>query len=359
MKLLHCLNSPKIGGIERLVINLAVEQKSKGIDVTIMLDSKEGEYYNTIIENEIDIIMSGVQSGYEMSLLKFNTLKSQFKLFDIIHFHHFSLIKSLAAMSSNTVYTIHGLSKRVRKENKVKYYFRETVKSFCLNKVDVFIANSKYTLNLAKKHYGLQKVKSNVILNGINIENSENVNPLLNNEYFTIGLVTRFINRKRVDRLIMAFKYFIEMGGAGKLILVGDGETFNDIKTLVENEKLNKDVILTGYKTDVSEYYKGFDICVFPSENEPFGLVGVEAYLNGKPVIAFKDSGGLMEIVEPLEPDNIVKDEKHLAKRLFFYFQNRDLTHSQLQERKNYALDNFSIQRMEREYFDVYKSILG
>tara|TARA_B100000780_G_scaffold277884_1_gene249722 strand:+ start:4396 stop:5475 length:1080 start_codon:yes stop_codon:yes gene_type:complete len=359
MKLLHCLNSPKIGGIERLVINLAVEQKSIGIDVAIMLDSVDGEYYKTIIENEIDIILSGVQSGFEISLFKCQNLKQQFKIFDVIHFHHFSFIKSLAAMSSNTVYTIHGLSKGVRKENKIKYYFRETIKSFCLNKVDVFIANSQYTLNLAKKHYGLQKVKSIFILNGINVKNSENVNPLLNNKYFTVGLVTRFIYRKRIDRLIIAFKYFIEMGGVGKLILVGDGETFNDTKVLVDNEKLNKDVILTGYKTDVSEYYKGFDICVFPSENEPFGLVGVEAYLNGKPVIAFKDSGGLMEIVEPLEPENIVEDEKHLAKRLFFYFQNRNLISNHAQERKDYAKNNFSIQRMEREYFDVYKSILN
>jgi len=359
MKLLHCLNAPKIGGIERLVINLAVEQKSKGIDVVIMLDSIEGDYYNVIVENEIDVIMSGVLGGFEFSFTKLNNLKKQFKRFHIIHFHHFSFIKSLAAMSSNTVYTIHGLSKGVRKENKIKYYFRETVKSFCLNKVDFFIANSKYTLNLAKKHYGLQKVKSNVILNGINVKNSEKVNPSLNNKYFTVGLVTRFIYRKRIDRLIMAFKYFIEMGGVGKLILVGDGETFNDIKALVDTEKLNKDVILTGYKTEVSEYYKGFDICVFPSENEPFGLVGVEAYLYGKPVIAFKDSGGLMEIVEPLEPENIVEDEKHLAKRLFFYFQNRGLTSSQAKERITYAMDNFSIQRMDQEYFDVYKTILG
>ena len=52
MKLLHCLNAPKIGGIERLVINLAVEQKSKGIDVAIMLDSTIGEYYHVIVENE-------------------------------------------------------------------------------------------------------------------------------------------------------------------------------------------------------------------------------------------------------------------------------------------------------------------
>jgi glycosyltransferase involved in cell wall biosynthesis len=231
MKLLHCLNSPKIGGIERLVIDLAVEQKSKGIDVTIMLDNIDGAYYKIIIENEIDVMMSGVQSGFEMSLFKCHSLKKQFKNFDIIHFHHFSFIKSMAAMSLNTVYTIHGLSKDVRKENKIKYYLREYVKSFSLNKVSFFVANSKYTLRLAKKHYGLQKVKCNVILNGINVENNEKIIPKLNNEYFTIGLVTRFINRKRIDRLIIAFKYFIEMGGVGKLVLVGNGEVFNKIET--------------------------------------------------------------------------------------------------------------------------------
>ena len=103
--------------------------------------------------------------------------------------------------------------KAFEKKIRLNIILEKLLKSFCLNKVDVFIANSKYTLNLAKKHYGLQKVKSNVILNGINIENSENVNPLLIMKYFTIGLVSRFIHRKRIDRLIMAFKYFIEMGG--------------------------------------------------------------------------------------------------------------------------------------------------
>ena len=56
MKLLHCLNTPKIGGIERLVIHLAVEQKSKGIDVTIMLDSIDGAYYKIIIECATDFL---------------------------------------------------------------------------------------------------------------------------------------------------------------------------------------------------------------------------------------------------------------------------------------------------------------
>ena len=359
MKLLHCLNSPNIGGIEKLVINLAVEQKSKGIDVTIMLDNIDGAYYNTIVENEIEIIMSGIQSGFEVSLFKLKYLKRQFKNFDIIHFHHFSFIKSLAAMSFNSVYTIHGLSKGVRKENRIKYYFRESLKTFFLNKVDYFVANSNYTLRLAKEHYGLRKVKSNVILNGITIESIEKAKPKLNNETFSIGLVSRFIVRKRIDRLIMAFKYFIEMGGVGKLVLVGDGEIFNEIKTLIESEKLSKYVTLTGYKTDVSEYYRNFDICVFPSENEPFGLVGVEAYLNGKPVIAFKDSGGLMEIVEPIEPENIVESVHDLASRLLYYSKNLDLISAVAQKRINYAKNNFSIQRMERDYFNVYNLILN
>ena len=57
-----------------------------------------------------------------------------------------------------------------------------------------------------------------------------------------------------------------------------------------------------------SDYYKSFDVCVFPAEQEPFGLVGVEAYLNGKVVLAFSDSGGLKEIIEPFEPELIVRD---------------------------------------------------
>ena len=44
------------------------------------------------------------------------------------------------------------------------------------------------------------------------------------------------------------------MGGVGKLVLVGDGEIFNEIETLVENEKLNQHVILTGYKTEAYKY---------------------------------------------------------------------------------------------------------
>lgn len=358
MKIIHCLNSPHIGGIERLVIDLAVEQKKKGLNVTIMLNSRKGQYYEYLEKYDIPIIDSNIESGFEFNPIKNKYLKQIFGRFDIIHLHSFSAIRNLAALNSgvNTVYTIHGLSKGIRNENIIKYYIRETLKKYFLNKVTILIANSNYTLKLAKKHYGLKKIITKVILNGVKIiKNKKNI---ASKKELTIGLVSRFTTRKRIDRLINSFSLFKEMGGIGKLILVGNGSTFNIIKNKILNIKYSNDITLTGYKENVHEYYDKFNLVVHPSDNEGFGLVAVEAYMHGIPIIGFNDSGGLKEIIEPIEPENIVKDETHLAERMLYYLNNKNLISDNAEKRIAYAKNNFSIERMERDYFKVYNELL-
>ena len=104
----------------------------------------------------------------------------------------------------------------------------------------------------------------------------------------------------------------------GRLILVGDGVNFSEIEQLVQTLRLANNVDLVGYSNDVDVYYRQFHVCVQPSDNEGFGLVAVEAYLYGLPMLAFNDSGGLKEVVEPLEPENIVNSEAELAERLLW-----------------------------------------
>jgi glycosyltransferase involved in cell wall biosynthesis len=282
-----------------------------------------------------------------------------FKKFDIIHFHTFSLIHFLALKKIKCIYTIHGLSKGVRQENLIKYYIRENLKKYFLNRVSFFIANSKFTLKLSKEHYGLKNISKRVVLNGsktnITISNIKND---YNNE-FTIGVVTRFTKRKRIDRLINAFYMFIQKGGNGKLVIVGNGQTFEEIEDLIKDKSLSSYVILKGYDIEVGKYYSTFDITVFPSESEPFGLVALEAYCFGLPVLAFHDSGGLKEIIEPLDPQNIVDDEESLSLRMLFYYKNKDLISTKSNERKMYVLNNFSIDRMESEYNNIYRSLLN
>ena len=93
-------------------------------------------------------------------------------------------------------------------------------------------------------------------------------------------------------------------------------------------------------------------------KKEPFGLVGIEAYSYGKPVLVLKDSGGLKEIIEPIEPENIVENVKELALRLFYY-ENRIEIVNKSNIRKSYVENNFSIDRMRKDYHRVYLRFLA
>ncbi|GAA4313709.1 glycosyltransferase [Pontixanthobacter gangjinensis] len=360
MKILHCLNSPRIGGLERLVVNLVIAQKKRGLNVAIMLDSRKGEYLNDLVDNGLYIIDSGVKGGFDFRFNIYKRLKKDFKNFDLIHFHSFSPVKLFAAQKFPHVYTIHGLSKGVRKENYIKYHSREALKKKLLNNVSCFIANSQYTLNCSRNHYGLGNVYKVVVLNGSKIEIKNN---LVRKEEcapsFKIGMVSRFTRRKRIDRLINSFEKFLNMNGKGILYLVGDGSEADNIRQMIKAKCLEKYITMPGYITEVNSYYQEFDICVHPSDNEGFGLVGVEAYSNGKPILAFEDSGGLREVIEPFEPEDILKSEQAMAERMLFYYNNHKKIEQSALERRRYAIENFSLERMERDYFEVYNNILG
>ncbi len=360
MRILHCINSPHIGGIERLVIELAIEQQKKEIDVSIMLDTRNGHFYDYLISKNLSILDSGIKGGFDINPKTYKRLKLIFNTFDVIHLHSFSALRSAAAKASKAkvVYTIHGLSKGIRSENPVKYWFREKIKQYYLGTVNVFVANSRYTLSKAKSNYKINNKKSKVILNGVKIEHIEKQQHKASNKEFVIGLMSRFTFRKRVDRLLNAFKSFLEKGGSAKLVLVGDGEAYVAIQQQIKELNLQASTELVGYVEDTNHYYTKFDILVHPSDNEGFGLVAVEAYLHGLPVLAFKDSGGLKEVVEPLEPKNIVKDEEELTTRLLYYAQNRNKIDAKREKRISYVKNKFSIQRMEQDYYNIYKSLL-
>src|SRR5690606_19063250 len=124
---------------------------------------------------------------------------------------------------------------------------------------------------------------------------------------------------KRVDRLIEGFARFQD-GREAMLLIVGDGVERAALEARVDDLEIRAKTLFAGYQREVQAYQAAMDVCVFPSQNEPFGLVAVETLALGKPTVVFADGGGICEIVAGLDPSDVVENSDALAKRLAYYY---------------------------------------
>jgi glycosyltransferase involved in cell wall biosynthesis len=153
------------------------------------------------------------------------------------------------------------------------------------DRVDKFIANSNFVSKRIKKYY---RKESEVINPPVTIDNFyTEKNP---ENYFL--MVGRLIAYKRHDIAIEAFN---EMGLPLKII--GRGPELKRLKKMAKN---NIEFFGRVPDKDLAEYYAKCQAFIFPQE-EDFGIVAIEAFASGRPVIAFK--GG--DIPEHMEEEKM------------------------------------------------------
>lgn len=120
---------------------------------------------------------------------------------------------------------------------------------------------------------GADGSKMAVAPNGVNLANFEKRQPdtelarsLGLHRAPTIGFVGSFVQYEGLDDLIHAARRLKQMGKRFNLLLVGDGDEFERLKTLVAELELNREVFMPGRVShhDVAAYYSLIDIAPFP-----------------------------------------------------------------------------------------------
>jgi glycosyltransferase involved in cell wall biosynthesis len=91
-------------------------------------------------------------------------------------------------------------------------------------------------------------------------------------------------------------------GAPGRLVVLGaeppSGDSV-DVRALVATLGRPESVSIIGEVPDTSKYLEQADVVILPSDRpEPFGLVAIEAFARGRPVIG-SAGGGLLDIVTP------------------------------------------------------------
>lgn len=102
--------------------------------------------------------------------------------------------------------------------------------------------------------------------------------------------VGRLSKEKQVDHLVAVMR----AAKGARLAIVGDGPH----REALEKNLAGAPVVFTGYLTgdDLARAYASADLFVFPSENDTFGNVVLEAMASGLPVVAAR-AGGPVDMV--------------------------------------------------------------
>lgn len=152
-----------------------------------------------------------------------------------------------------------------------------------INRVDYFIANSRYTARRIKKIYGKE---AEVIYPPVDVNNFS-LNENKENFYL---VASRMVPYKMIPMVVETFSFLQDK----KLVVIGDGPDFEKVKAIAKGKK---NIEILGYQPNdiLKEYMQKAKAFIFAAE-EDFGIMPVEAMACGTPVIAF-GKGGTTETV--------------------------------------------------------------
>ena len=130
------------------------------------------------------------------------------------------------------------------------------------------------------------------------------------------------------------------------------------VKHRIDELDLNDTVRLAGYQSNVPLWMQAMDVVVHASDNEPFGMVVIEAMALLKPVVAGA-SGGPQEIITEEENGLLAPygDSEALARQIIRYLDEPAFAASIARAARKRALD-FSPARYANRFVEVLRDTL-
>lgn len=316
------LYSISVGGVAFHVTELACALERKGHEVHIFtrLGRAEQPWYERIhgvhyhrcpftqSHNFIDEINNMCRSF----VASFFQTEDYAGSFDIVHAHDWLTSNAAVwikeARGHKTVLTIHSTEygrcgNNFSDGNSSRIRDHERHGTYCADKV---ITVSKALKGEIMWMYNVPDWKTTVIYNGINFNNYNGwIDPAAVRSIYGIGpmepvvlFVGRVVYQKGPDLLLESVHNILRYHNNAKFVFVGDGEMRWGLEDRARHMGISGAVRFTGFLNGwrLVDLYKAADVICVPSRNEPFGIVILEAWSAGKPVVA-SSNGGPGEIV--------------------------------------------------------------
>lgn len=349
--ILHISRTMDIGGAERIVYQLSSDLKDEFDSVHVA--STGGLWESELAAQGIQHHkILDIDSKNPLTILKLlYTIRQIIKNNEItiVHTHHrmaafYIRLLNFVYPKLTHVYTAHNVFK-----DKLPLY------RFALKNAKSIAVGEAVNKNL-KEDVGI--TDSKVIYNGVVLkETDDQVDEIISYSGIKIGCIARLSEQKGLIYLIEAMSLLTVKDI--RLFIVGDGELRNELENKVEELHLQDSVTFLGYRKDIVECINSFDFLVSSSLFEGLALNVIEAFMNGKTMVA-TDIPGINEVVT--EENGILVPAKNpgaLAGAIDKLATDVALRNSlALQAKKTYD-EKFSYPMFLENYRALYREIQG
>jgi glycosyltransferase involved in cell wall biosynthesis len=312
------LHSVAVGGVAEHVTELAAALERRVHEVHVFARLGEGQstyavidgvhYHRCPIQLDRDFVIEMNHMGNAFVYFIGQTETYQGRRFDIVHAHDWLCAKGIVQAKndrgSRVVLTLHS-TEYGRCGNQVRAGISARVAA--VESEGAYVADRVLTVspalaNEVKWLYRVPDRKLRVVKNGIHCGRFDGfIEPGPVRRRYDIGpldpmalFVGRLSTQKGPDILLEATPAILEYRPDAKIVFAGDG----DMRGWLEHRAHQLGIAhatrflgATDRNGDLVDLYKSTDVVCVPSRNEPFGIVVLEAWAAGKPVVVTQNGG--------------------------------------------------------------------
>ena len=306
-KILIFVDSLNEGGVSKVMLDLLENINKEKYDITVMTLYNQGVY--------IDEVRKYVKYKYCFNILAANGNSLKAKLYrkywggmlrlpESFMYRWFVKEKydiEIAFMHGWSTKFISGSNNRASKKiawvhvdlvtwNRVDGIFKNLEHhKKAYSKFDEVLCVSQTVKEGVEKKYNVKNAR--VLYNPISREkilklSNEEIDDIKFSSKFKLISVGRLSEQKGYDRLLRIFKKLKNDGLDIELILVGNGNKYNELNEYIVENKLEKDVTLLGFRENPYKYVRASDLFICSSISEGFSLVIGEAMAIGVPIVS-------------------------------------------------------------------------
>jgi len=307
MRILHVIDHWGLGGAQRALAALVRHETMHQHQVVAVFGHDRREW--ELPQHVPLTILTGSYSGLPKAVLGLRTLLRRQRP-DVVQVHlngaRFLTAMALWGMRAKPTLVWHEHSG----QELLKKYGRPAGRAllqwqrFLVKRVARVVGNSNSTLTYLDDYLQVGPQKTALIhcpvdSSHILARSKDEVAPMppgTRNDGPVVGFIGRLADQKGPEDLIAVARTLKQKRPTAQLWVIGDGPLRQPLERRVHAEGLGDHVLFWGQRCDVYAVMARMSLVLMPSRYEPFGLVAVEAFVLGKPVVGYS-VGGLADVL--------------------------------------------------------------